>query len=313
MTGLIRALTGIERGIERLRPARAGQPVIHAYPGFATPDHLVIRGRVLLPMDLPQAGGRARNLRAMLALFRTRELPGRRVAGPDGAATVTDDEGYFTLTVPRPQGVQGWTQVPLACDGASAPAPVLIPHPDARHGIISDIDDTVMATGAWSLPRNLWTTLTGNAATRRVFPDAVTLLSALSDQGRNPVWFVSSSPWNLQGFLAEVFRRGGLPSAPMFLRDWGLDRDKIGTGTHGSHKGAAIDTLMAANPGLPMVLVGDTGQHDAQVYAQAALRHPGRVARVLLRQAGRPADPAALQALARAGVPVTVAPELPPA
>ena len=113
----------------------------------------------------------------------------------------------------------------------------------------------------------------------------MTLLDRLSEGGRNPVFYVSSSPWNLHHFLEAVFDRAGLVPGPMFLRDLGITADPA-ENSHGGHKGAAIDTLMEANPELPFWLLGDTGQHDAEIYLDAARRHPGRVLRVALREPG---------------------------
>ena len=258
-----------------------------------------------------------------------------------GAPTaVSDVEGYFTLVVPRDaaptpgdestirpksdaeaeveaparaavrrRGGPNWTEVVARIEGSDerAALPVLVPGADARLGVISDIDDTVMETGAYSLARNLWTSLTGNALTRRVFPDSVALLDRLSEGGRNPVFYVSSSPWNLHHFLESVFGRAGVVPGPMFLRDLGISENPA-ENTHGGHKGAAIDTLMEANPGLPFWLLGDTGQHDAEIYLQAARRHPGRVVRVALREPGPGPDAearAAMEALRALGVEVT--------
>jgi phosphatidate phosphatase APP1 len=292
---IARLAARLEQGLDRLRPAPRGRPVILTYPGWAGPGGLVLPGRVLA--GAPGAG--------VAGAFRTRELAGVRVrAAACGAVAVTDEEGFFALTLPRGTAT-GWVPVNVSAPGAVAvTGRVLVPAPGARWGVISDIDDTVLMTGAWSLPRNLWTTLTGTVDSRQVFPDAVALFAALAQGGVNPVYWVSSSPWNLQGFLAEVMARAGLPAGPMFLRDWGLTERHLVASPHRSHKGAAIDLLMVANPGLPYVLVGDTGQKDAQVYAEAVARHPGRVLRVILRQAG--GREVATEALRAAGVPVDV-------
>jgi phosphatidate phosphatase APP1 len=187
-----------------------------------------------------------------------------------------------------------------------------VPKADAAFGVISDIDDTMMETGAYSLWRNIWTSLTGNALTRTVFEDAKQLMSLLQDNGRNPIFFVSSSPWNLHGFLDEIFARAGLPKAPKFLRDYGISDTQFITGTHGDHKGGAIDQIMAANPDLPFTLIGDTGQHDAHVYRDAIERHPGRVQRVILRAPGAGADADDLGYVSQIkdlGVPVLIGPD----
>jgi len=99
----------------------------------------------------------------------------------------------------------------------------------------------------------------------------------------NPVYYVSSSPWNLHGFLNEIFERAGLIRGPKFLRDLGISDRKFITNTHGQHKGDAIDEILAANPDLPFILLGDTGQHDAHAYYDAIQRHPGRFQQIILR------------------------------
>ena len=285
---------------------------IEPYGGYATPDHLVARGRVLAAREVEKIDGRSKlaNARQMFRLFATHEVSDVTVtSGPCSA--VTDAEGYFTLMLPRTDQA-GWVNVAVSIPGDSAICPVLIASADARWAVISDIDDTMIHTGAWSTLRNLWTSFTGSVASREVFADAVDLIRTLAENGRNPIYFVSSSPWNFHGFLEEVFVRAGLPPAPKFLRDYGFGEDQFITGRHGDHKGSAIDRIAAAHPGLPLVLIGDTGQHDAQIYADAAVRHPGRVARVILRAAGDGIDTTdrlQIERLRSLGIPVTADPD----
>lgn len=285
-----RARTGVDHGHD-------GVPVIDPYLGYSTPDGVVLRGRVLsnLLCSDPREDQRWwQNLRQMARLFATDEVADVEVRA-QGSAARTDEEGYFTLRVPDrdlPPAEAGWIQVPArlpAFDHCTVLHAQITPG-NAEFGVISDIDDTMIRTGAYSLAKNLWTSMTGNAATREVFEDAVALMAMLSAGGRNPVFFVSSSPWNLHGFLLDLFGRAGLARGPMFLRDLGVDADKFITGTHGDHKGAAIDAILAANPDLNFTLIGDTGQHDAHVYRDAHRRHPGRILRVILREPRRGAD-----------------------
>ncbi len=293
---LHRAAFRAERLLDR-RAARGGRarPVIEPYLGYATPDGIVARGRVLSAVrrgePLPTQS-RWTNLRQMARLFATGEVAGVRVLG-GGQEAVSDAEGYFALHLDRPAEA-GWHEVMVRCEGfeAGEAVPVLVPRADAAFGVISDIDDTMMETGAYSLARNLWTTFTGNALTRQVFPDAVALMAALHEGGRNPVFYVSSSPWNLHHFLETVFAGADLPRGPKFLRDYGISEHGMVAASHGSHKGGAIDTILAANPELRFVLLGDTGQHDAEVYRDAARRHGRRIARVILRRPGPEADSA---------------------
>jgi phosphatidate phosphatase APP1 len=254
--------------------------------GDATPDGLVLRGRVLshLRRVEPEPDqSRWMNLRQMAALFVTDEVAGVAVSG-GGATATSDAEGYVTLRVPG-SFEPGWTTVAVTIDGQDEAVPfhARIPAPGAAHMTISDIDDTMIETGAHNLARNIWTTFTGTASTRQAHADAVDLMEAMTEGGANPVFYVSSSPWNLHDFLEEVFRHGGVPRGPMFLRDLGITEEGVGEG-HGTHKGRAIDTILAANPGLDAYLVGDSGQHDAIVYRDAVRRHPGRILGVALRE-----------------------------
>ncbi len=304
----------LEKLFERVLPRRSRPPLFEAYRGYATPDALVVRGRVLT--GLRRGTSREQqstftNFRQMMALFLTDEVAGVEVVA-QGRSVRSDEEGYVLLELPRGDVPPGWRHVAVSMPDApdvTVRAPVLVPSAEAAFGVISDIDDTMMRTGAWSGPRNLWTSLTGNAATREVFTDAVALMDRLHD-GRNPVFYVSSSPWNLHDFLDDVlFRRAGLVAGPVFLRDYGLSETQFVTGTHGSHKGAAIDRILVANPELGFVLIGDTGQHDAEVYAAAVERHPERIRRVILRETVARRDaPAerALAALRNAGIPADV-------
>lgn len=301
-TTLARIAHPVERILDRvfLRSAPANV-VIDPYLGYATEDEILLRGRVLTFLrrttPSPQASWWV-NLRQMAALFLTREVAERTVCCGDHTA-VTDDEGYFTLHVPRGDAAPGWFSAEVSVDGGDTKTlEALVASSAAPFMVISDIDDTVLHTGAYSLLRNLWTSLTGNALTREIFPDAVALMKGFEDLNA-PIYFVSSSPWNLHYFLLRIFDRHDLPKAPMFLRDLGISRTQFISGSHGDHKGAAIDALLAANPELPAVLVGDTGQHDPKVYLAATERHPHRIVRVILREPGKGAGRRDLDRIAR--------------
>ena len=301
--------------LDRLRGQRDKRRIIEPYVGYATPEHLVVRGRVLASLrrnrPLPTQSLWV-NFRQMVSLFLTDEVAGVELTAR-GVSAMSDEEGYFTLLVPR--GAEaGWVDIAVGMTGRPGltDCPVLVADPGADFAVISDIDDTMLQTGAYSLARNLWTSLTGNAMTRRIFPDAVALMNQLSDGGRNPVYYVSSSPWNLHHFLQAIFAKADLVRGPLFLRDLGLSKSQFITGTHGDHKGGSIDVLMAANPSLDFVLMGDTGQHDAFVYRDAAARHPGRIRAVILREPGPGPDAEsreAMTALAQMGVPVLHGPD----
>jgi len=279
-----------ERVFDKLRPQRTyGDAEIDPYFGHADPDHIILRGRVLsrrpikAAEELDASSSRWANFKAMMALFRTQEIPNVTISCM-GRETQSDEEGYFELSLPRGDKQSGWLDLSVSFGdrGHNAELTALLPSSEAKYGIISDIDDTLIKTDAWSLRRNLWNSLTGNVRSRHVFPDAIALIRQLH-HGVNPVFYVSSSPWNLHGFLTEIFDRAGLVRGPKFLRDLGISENKFISGGHGQHKSQAIDEILAANPNLTFVLLGDTGQHDAQVYHDAVIRHPQRIRQIILR------------------------------
>lgn len=294
-----------ERLAAKWRP-NDGEPLIEPYRGLADARGATLRGRVLAGMRrvVPQPGqSRLSNARQMLDMFLTREVPGAVVTVPGTDLTAeADDEGYFELSLQGVAVAPGWSAVEVALEGkpeSRIDCPVFRTRSDATVGVISDVDDTVLDTGAHSLLRNLWTTFTGSALTRRIFPDAIVLVDHLTDHGRNPVYYVSSSPWNMHALLEAVFDRAALQAGPLFLRDYGMDEGRIIAGPHEVHKSAAIDRILAANPGLPFILMGDTGQHDAEIYLDACRRHGGRIIGVVLRETGRAADETTRQKLAQ--------------
>ena len=54
-------------------------------------------------------------------------------------------------------------------------------------------------------------------------------------------------------------------------------------GTHKMHKVGAIEQILDLTGELPLVLVGDSGQRDPEVYADIARRYPKRIRSVYIR------------------------------
>ncbi len=75
----------------------------------------------------------------------------------------------------------------------------------------------------------------------------------------------------------------GLPRGPILLRDLGLDETKMLKTPHSEHKSEHLRAILTTYPDLPFVLIGDSGQHDPEIYADAARAHPGRIRAVVIR------------------------------
>ncbi|MBA2346543.1 MAG: App1 family protein, partial [Rubrobacter sp.] len=103
----------------------------------------------------------------------------------------------------------------------------------------------------------------------------------------NPIFYVSTGPWNLYDLLEDFLDIQGIPAGPIFLRDWAGLKDVLRGMDHRSHKLAVIRDLMDAHAELPFVLVGDSGQEDAETYAQISEEYPDRVLAVYIRDIRR--------------------------
>ena len=285
---LARTAHGIERVLEKAsRGPAQHDPIIDCYGGYTAGDQVIVRGRVLAqPRSISAVAVQSKwqNFLDFVSLFRTDELAEIGIVSQDATAhAVTDEEGFFTLIWPL-QDKRPPQKITIRAAGSDTPhdAPVFNSL-DASNGVISDIDDTLLKTGAFSLIRNLWTSATGNVHQREVFADAIALLKQF-DERNTSFFYVSSSPWNLYDYLQSIFHRTGLPLGPFFLRDLGISETQFITGTHGDHKTSALERILAANPHLTFTLIGDTGQHDPHIYADVVSRHAGRIAQVILRR-----------------------------
>ena len=154
---------------------------------------------------------------------------------------------------------------------------VRVPAADARFGIISDVDDTILETGVQRVGRMIRQTLTGSALTRTSFPGAPELYRDLA-AGVNPVFYVSSSPWNLHAFLVAFLRHREFPMGPVLLRDL------LGTHAGREQKAGRIREVLDLHPQLPFVLIGDSGEADPEIYADIVRAHPGRILAVYIRE-----------------------------
>ena len=283
--------------------APGGDPRFESYVGHGDGERVIVRGRLLRgPAPTPAQAGETTvaAIRRTVADFATAELAGVRLriglAGAEVEAT-TDARGYLEQVLePALVASAGpWvtaTVGPVDDEPAStfepAGLPVRIPGPRATRGLISDIDDTIIVTDVQQPLRMISRTLSGSALTRVAFPGAAELYRVLAEglggQDDNPVFYVSSSPWNLHRFLVAFLDHRGFPRGPLLLRD--LRGTKVQR-EHRQGKLRHIAEILELNPGLRFVLVGDSGQHDPETYAEAVRLYPGRIEAVFIREVRR--------------------------
>src|SRR5690606_1898211 len=98
----------------------------------------------------------------------------------------------------------------------------------------------------------------------------------------HPVFYASSSPWNLYDMVAEFLEHRRIPMGPLFLRDWGIRGSSLPIG-HRSHKIDAIRQILDTYPALAFILLGDSGQQDPEIYTEIVAHYPQRILGIYIR------------------------------
>ena len=288
---------------------------VQPYRGYGDTHTVRLFARVLEDEGLraPAPGDSTwTNLVRMTKMLETDEVPAAtvivRFAGQEKTVTA-DEEGYISVAfdardgspggrfAPGRQEVVYTLHKPQAAEQegyTTVRGEAYIPRPDADFIVVSDVDDTVMHTGATSLMSMAVNTLFTNAYGRVAFPGVAAFYRALhaadagGSDGRNPLFYLTSSLWNIYDLMRVFFDVNGLPSGPILMRDLGISRTQFIHGSHEEHKLGRVRELMDLYPRHPFVLIGDTGQKDAEIYRQAVREHAGRVAAVYLRDVSGP-------------------------
>jgi phosphatidate phosphatase APP1 len=284
------------------RLGNTGPLQIIPYRTYGTPHRIYIKGRVLQDKKIASAGEGDNvftNLLNMYKRFESDEVPGALVQlllpGEQHQA-VTDKEGYFLFNIDPAKPFiteELYLSLPLQLVDApikftpvNAVAEIMIPPADAEYGIISDIDDTIIRTGATNLFAMGKTVLLSNARTRLPFAGVTEFYKALqlgrNGKRNNPFFYVSSSPWNLYDLLVDFMDHNSIPAGPLLLRDFGLNESFV-SGDYMSHKFKEIAQILDTYPQLNFVLVGDSGEQDPGIYLEVVKRYPGRIISIYIR------------------------------
>ena len=308
---LLKTLSDIESAFDRTsfvirkKLNRIDPIIIFPYRGYGSSTSLTIRGRVLEDKGLATPSPEDtlwQNFKAMIRRIDSDEIPFIRLqASFQGQTQVvsTDDEGYFEVNFAVDASQLNteyyWHQIHFELldtvlenqSKVEAVGEVMIPPAEAEYGIISDVDDTVLITDSTKFIRMMRRTFTENATVRMPFQGITAFYYALQQgkngYGVNPFFFVSSSPWNIYDLLTDFFTLNHLPKGPLLLRDLGLDDTKFIKEKHNVHKLGNLRKILDTYAHLQFILVGDSGQHDPEIYQQIVTEYPGRILAIYIR------------------------------
>ncbi len=292
--------------VDRLGWGRDKPVDVANYIGFGRPDYLFLTGRVLRDKGITRGerDSLLDNVANNFKRFNTREINGAKVKitwGEHEFERTTDGEGYFHVEhhcepeheVASEHGLWQEAEVTVLSTPHNGEVNV-ITHSDvvvpseAEFGIISDIDDTILKTDVTSRfkYKTMIHTILKNAGNRRAFRGVSDFYQALKlgpdEQGFNPFFYVSNSPWNLYDLLLDFLHLNHLPRGPILLRDFGLPAEDT-VSSYKTHKADMVNKILSTYPDLPFILVGDSGEHDTDIYLEAARNNPDRILAIYIR------------------------------
>ena len=266
-------------------PALAG-PAVLLSPVLGRSDGVTLQGRVLA--DTPHGStALSRNVRRLTS--RTWKGAKVEVSFLGVSATVTSDEdGDFQVTLPPPQGSTfpaGGHQAQARVNGAEASARVEIVSDTTPLLVVSDFDDTLAISEVTKPDKLVTNALLRDADTQQVVPGMAGFYGCLgADSGAVPAFaLVSGSPIQFGPRVGSFLARHGFPAG------FGVYLRELGPASLSNYKQPLIRSLLLRFP-HPVVLVGDSGEKDPEVYAQIREEFPGRVRAIYIRDAGKTED-----------------------
>ena len=280
-------------------------PFLLCYRGYGHDHSFRLQGHVFRGMAESKPSRHKRSLRNVLELikmFLVRTIPSCRVAipafpGPGGQMyTVTTDEcGYFEFEVQDHHLAPGWHRIKVqlldheyqGTKDIYVNAEIFIVGKVSR-GIISDIDDTVLVSHIGNIWRNAYLLGTRSSSGRKPFQGTAEFYRSLTGSETSnprPIFYVSSSEWNLYEFLTRFMRHYQLPKGILQLREikdsW-RDFFRSENRNH-RHKLEKIERILSFFPQLEFILLGDNTQHDPRLYREISLHHPRQICGVYIR------------------------------
>jgi phosphatidate phosphatase APP1 len=270
-----------ERGARR----RGRTPSTAAFPGYGSQRWVRVLARVVIP-PVGRDKGEYAGIRGWRSFAAIPVAYGQvRVSVGDETHDVVADRGGVVDVVLPASLEPGWQTLTAQVEGGQTTTlRVFIVSDDARFGVVSDIDDTVMVT---AIPRPMlaaWNSFVLNEHARQPVPGMSVLLERVTREHPGaPLVYLSTGSWNVAPTLTRFLRRHLFPSGAMLLTDWGPTHDRwFRSGP--AHKSTNLNRLAQEFPDIRWLLIGDDGQADDAIYTEFAGTHPANVAAVAIRR-----------------------------
>ena len=271
---------------------------ILVYNGYGTKEDVVLFGHMFQKYDVKEARKDARlwsNLKNAIRKYHIKAYSNisfdLKVNGVKHKVE-TNELGYFRVHFKPNESTSGWHHANLVFNDKELFANYLILGKSPI--VISDIDDTLLYSMVHKFWKKMHLLMFKNGLQRQRVSqfDQIqnVLLSHLNGEMTPNIFYVSNSEWNLYPMLKNFMEISGLPKGVFQLNKLKIGiRDLIFNTQRASLHGHKYDTLLYLVERFKyhqLILVGDTGQYDPNIYARIIEDHPNRVLGVVLRRSG---------------------------
>jgi phosphatidate phosphatase APP1 len=156
------------------------------------------------------------------------------------------------------------------------------------HGLISDVDDTIVVTEVTSVRRMLSNTLLRNPLQREAFPGMAALYRRLADRNVDPaaapVFYLSASPRQLHFAIETFLGHNAFPQGVLITKRVTNDETSEPLRDQAAYKKAKIEDILARLPHVRFTLIGDDGERDPEIYRDVRNAHPDRIDAIWIRR-----------------------------
>jgi phosphatidate phosphatase APP1 len=256
------------------------------FPAIGTPSQVTLSGRVLKHSPSGGSSTFSKNLRRLTSSNWNGASVEVRYA--DRTATVqSSGDGNFSVTLTsgdKPFEVGLATAEANVKGAETGAATVNIIAPKAPFFVVSDFDDTLAVTNVVKGTQVVKAAFFEDESSQPVVEGMSAFYGCLeSDKpARTGFALVSGSPQQYVNRVRSFLAAHRFPVFGIYLRD-------LGPSTLSGYKQPVIRALLTQIPN-EVVLVGDSGEKDPEIYKQMAAEFPGRVKAIYIRDAGRAED-----------------------
>lgn len=283
-----------------------GSHVVVPYTGYANANKIHLMGRVVeefKPYDFTKNTNRIKHFYQVVKLFLAFKVPKTKVyikVHEELFEAETNDQGYFyetfELSVPLNIALNEderhrvyYSLKPFSTNPERVwPARYTLPDSKTNFLVISDVDDTIIKSRATSFLQVALRTLFFPVNKRKTFDEASGFYNELQlgeYTGRPGLFFyVSSSTWNIYPVLSGFLEHNDFPEGSLILNDTQTKTPITDSVLKHRHKKDRIEEIMTMYPDYSVLLVGDAGQEDPQLYLSLAEKYKNRVSAILIRE-----------------------------